>query len=206
MQVAVDAFGGLDVLVTAAGITHASYESGNMQREYEFVGSLGDLIADPARLFAESSMEDWHRVLEVNLTGTYLALRAAVEPMRARGGGSVVTIASIAAKQPEAGPVAYSTSKAGVWMVTKQAARALAGINVRVNAVGPGFIDTHMTKIVREIGVFDPVLATIPMQRLGTPREDANTILFLASDESSYVNATSFMVDGGITQAYTTPE
>jgi NAD(P)-dependent dehydrogenase (short-subunit alcohol dehydrogenase family) len=197
MQRAVDEFGGLDILVTAAGITHATYESGNMQKEYEFVGGLGDLIADPARMFSEGALDDWHRVLEVNLTGTYLAMRAAVAPMRERGGGAIVTIASIASKQPEAGPVAYSVSKAGVWMLTKHAARDLAPAGIRVNAVGPGFIDTHMTQILRDVGVFDPVLATIPMQRMGTPREVANTILFLASDEASYFTGELLHPDGG---------
>ena len=197
MQRAVDEFGGIDILVTAAGITHSTYESGNMQKEFEFVGSLGDLILDPARMFAEVSMGDWARVLDVNLTGTYLAMRAAVAPMRERGGGSIVTVASVAAKQPEAGPVAYSVSKAGVWMLTKQGARALAGVGIRVNAVGPGFIDTNMTKIVREVGVFDATLASIPMQRMGTAREVANTVLFLASDESSYFTGELLHPDGG---------
>ena len=160
-----------------------------MQKEFEFVGSLGDLILDPARMFAEVPMDDWARVLDVNLTGTYLAMRAAVAPMRARGGGSIVTIASVAAKQPEAGPVAYSVSKAGVWMLTKQGARARSRASgIRVNAVGPGFIDTNMTKIVREVGVFDATLASIPMQRMGTAREVANTILFLASDEAQLLH------------------
>ena len=197
MARAVSDLGGVDILVTAAGITHASYESGNMQREIEYVGELGDLIVDPARMFSEIPMDDWQRVIDVNLTGTYLAMRAAVAPMRARGGGAIVTIASVASKQPEAGPVAYSVSKAGVWMLTKQGARALAGAGIRVNAVGPGFIDTHMTKIVREVGVFDATLASIPMQRMGTPREVANTVLFLASDDSSYFTGELLHPDGG---------
>ena len=197
MARAVSDLGGVDILVTAAGITHASYESGNMQREIEYVGELGDLIVDPARMFSEIPMDDWQRVIDVNLTGTYLAMRAAVAPMRARGGGAIVTIASIASKQPEAGPVAYSVSKAGVWMLTKQGAHALAGIGVRVNAVGPGFIETHMTQILRDTGIFDPVLATIPMQRMGTPREVANTVLFLAGDDSSYFTGELLHPDGG---------
>jgi NAD(P)-dependent dehydrogenase (short-subunit alcohol dehydrogenase family) len=190
-------FGGVDILVTAAGITHATYESGNMQREVEFVGGLGDLLLDPARMFAELPLEEWRRVLDVNLTGTYLAIRAAVEPMRERGGGAIVTIASIAAKQPEAGPVAYAVSKAGVWMLTKQAARALAPAGIRVNAVGPGFIETHMTQILRDTGIFDPVLATIPMQRMGTPREVAGAVLFLAGDDASYFTGELLHPDGG---------
>ena len=197
MQRAVDAFGGIDVLVTAAGITHAAYESGNVERELEMFGGLGDLLLDPARMFSEMPLDHWHKVLDVNLTGTYLALRAVVEPMRARGGGAIVTIASIAAKQPEAGPAGYAVSKAGVWMLTKQAARALAGIGVRVNAVGPGFIETNMTDILRATGIFDPLIATIPMQRWGTPREVANTVLFLASDEASYFTGELLHPDGG---------
>jgi NAD(P)-dependent dehydrogenase (short-subunit alcohol dehydrogenase family) len=113
-------------------------------------------------------------------------------------GGSIVTIASIAAKHPEAGPAAYAVSKAGVWMLTKHAARSLGPAGIRVNAIGPGFIETNMTAPLREIpGVADMLLDNLPLRRMGTAREVADTALFLAGDESSYFTGEILHPDGG---------
>jgi NAD(P)-dependent dehydrogenase (short-subunit alcohol dehydrogenase family) len=114
-------------------------------------------------------------------------------------GASIVTIASIAAKHPDAGTVPYGVSKAGVWYLTKKVARELASEGIRVNAIGPGFIDTHMTAIIdvmpdeRKVQFYGQV----PMGRKGVPREIANTALFLASDESSYFTGEILHPDGG---------
>jgi 3-oxoacyl-[acyl-carrier protein] reductase len=109
-----------------------------------------------------------------------------------------VTIASIAAKDPEAGPASYSVSKAGVWMLTKAVSRSLGPVGIRVNTVGPGFIDTNMTAIFGEIpGVRELALAQVPLGRMGTPREVANAVLFLASDEASYFTGKMLQPDGG---------
>jgi NAD(P)-dependent dehydrogenase (short-subunit alcohol dehydrogenase family) len=138
-------------------------------------------------------------VLAVNLTGTLLAVQAAARRMADRGtGGSIITIASIAAKQPEAGTPSYSVSKAGVWMLTKFASAKLSPVGIRVNAIGPGFVDTNMTKIVHAVPELEQrVMAGIPMGRFGRVEEIANTALFLASDESSYTTGEIFHVDGG---------
>jgi 3-oxoacyl-[acyl-carrier protein] reductase len=118
--------------------------------------------------------------------------------MVSQGGGAIVTIASIAALAGEAGSLAYSVSKAGVWMLTKMAASALATEGVRVNAIGPGYIDTNMTKIIGTIPEFaGKLLDQIPMRRFGAPPEIANVALFLASDEASYVTGELFIADGG---------
>jgi NAD(P)-dependent dehydrogenase (short-subunit alcohol dehydrogenase family) len=193
-QLAVDRFGGLDILVTAAGISHAGYRSGDMSADLALLESRG--VVEPKDQFLETSAEEWQKVLDVNLTGTLLAVQAAARRMSA--GGSIITIASIAAKHPEAGPVAYSVSKAGVWMLTKQAARLLGPSGIRVNAIGPGFIETNMTAILREIPEVSQMIATtLPLRRIGTPREVANTALFLASDESSYFTGEILHPDGG---------
>jgi NAD(P)-dependent dehydrogenase (short-subunit alcohol dehydrogenase family) len=198
MQTAVDELGGLDVVVTAAGISHAGYRSGDLQADLEFVAASGVVDADPARQFTELPLAHWHRVLEVNLTGTFLALRSAARRMAALGrGGSLVTIASIAAKHPEAGPVSYGVSKAGVWMLTKQAAKSLAAAGIRVNAIGPGFIETNMTAVIRAAGVEEQLMAAVPMGRMGTAREVAAAAVFLASDESSYFTGEILHPDGG---------
>ena len=137
---------------------------------------------------------------EQNLTGTYFALQAGASAMIEQGkGGSIITLASIASKHPDAGPTPYVVSKAGVWMLTKKAARELAPVNIRVNAIGPGFIETHMTTIF-EIAPPERVeetLKSVPMGRRGLPIEVANTALFLASDESSYMTGEILHPDGG---------
>ena len=99
---------------------------------------------------------------------------------------------------PEVGSLAYSVSKAGVWMLTKMAAMVLAAEGVRVNAVGPGFIETNMTKIISAVPERpDQILQSVPMKRFGQPREIADVALFLASDEASYVTGELLIADGG---------
>lgn len=196
---AVDTFGAIDVLVTAAGISHAAYRSGDREADAELLAQAAERMQDPARAFAELPLEGWHRVLDVNLTGTFLAVQAAARCMVQAGrGGSIVTIASVAAKHPEAGPVSYAVSKAGVWMLTKHAARSLGPAGIRVNAIGPGFIETNMTRIIADLPmVRDQVVGTIPLRRLGQAREVADTAVFLASEESSYFTGEILHPDGG---------
>jgi len=199
MQTAVATLGGLDVVVTAAGVSHAGYRSGDLQASLERLGQGRAFATDLARFFADLPFEEWQQVLDVNLTGTFLALQSAARRMLDAGrGGSLITIASIAAKVPEAGTPSYGVSKAGVWMLTKHASRCLAPVGIRVNAIGPGFIETNMTAIIREVpDAQQRILGDIPMGRMGTPREIANTALFLASDESSYFSGEILHPDGG---------
>ncbi len=198
-QVAVDELGGLDILVTAAGISHADYRSGDREADAQLLAQAVEGVMDPAARFADLSLASWQKVLDVNLTGTFLAVQSAVRRMLAAGtSGSIVTIASVAAKHPEAGPVSYAVSKSGVWMLTKHAARSLGARGIRVNAIGPGFIDTNMTKLFSDLPmVRDQLLAGLPMGRFGTAEEVATTALFLASDESSYFTGTILHPDGG---------
>jgi NAD(P)-dependent dehydrogenase (short-subunit alcohol dehydrogenase family) len=199
MEAAVATLGGVDVVVTAAGISNAGYRSGDFEAQKRRLASRAGPNPDPARQFVDMPLEEWHQVLDVNLTGTLLALQSAARVMIDQGrGGSIVTIASIAAKVPEAGSPSYGVSKAGVWMLTKHAARSLASAGVRVNAIGPGFIDTNMTAILAELPeARDRLFAGIAMQRMGTAREVANTALFLASDDSSYFTGEILHPDGG---------
>jgi len=199
MQAAVEEFGGVDVVVTAAGISHAAYRSGDVANDLARLGDPGRAAADPAQQFANFALEEWRAVLDVNLTGTFLAVQAAARAMLALGrGGSIITIASIAAKHPEAGPVAYGVSKAGVWMVTKQAAQQLGPAGIRVNAIGPGYIDTNMLAVMKQMpGVVEAIVAGLPLRRMGTPLDVANAAVFLASDESSYFTGEILHPDGG---------
>jgi NAD(P)-dependent dehydrogenase (short-subunit alcohol dehydrogenase family) len=200
IEAAITEFGSIDVLVTAAGITHQNYLSGDREAEVKMAIKRAQEIENPAQQFVDGSLEEWQKVLDVNLTGTYFAIQAAASAMIEQNrGGSIITLASIASKHPDAGPTPYVVSKAGVWMLTKKAARELSPANIRVNAIGPGFIETHMTTIF-EIAPPERVeetLKSVPMGRRGLPIEIANTALFLASDESSYMTGEILHPDGG---------
>jgi NAD(P)-dependent dehydrogenase (short-subunit alcohol dehydrogenase family) len=197
---AVERFGGLHAVVTAAGISHPAYVSGDLEAEVKWVTDRP--ARTPARAFVELERDEVQAVFEVNLVGTLLAMQACVGAMLdadcARG-SSIVTIASIASKHPDAGTVPYGVSKAAVWYLTKKVARDLAGEGIRVNAIGPGFIDTHMTAIIDVMPEEQRshVFGSIPLGRKGTPREIANTALFLLSDESSYFTGEILHPDGG---------
>lgn len=196
---AVDAYGGIDVLVTAAGISHGRYRSGDRSLDDEMLTRGMEAMLEPAKGFLELELEDWQRVLDVNLTGTLLAVQAAAREMvKAGRGGAIVTIASVAAKNPNAGPLAYAVSKSGVWMFTKSVARSLGPVGIRINAIGPGFIETNMTRMIADNPMLrDQFLATLPLRRLGQPQEIADTALFLASDEASYFTGAILHPDGG---------
>ncbi len=200
-QLAIDSFGRLDVLLTAAGISHAQYRSGDTENEVKYITRSMENADTPWRTFTEYGLDSWQRVIDVNLTGTLLAMQACVNRMIELGnGGRVITIASIAAKDPDAGPLAYTVSKAGVWMLTKKSARLLAGAGIRVNAIGPGFIETNMTALIKMLPEDQAIagyLSKIPMGRVGQPVEIAKVALFLACDESSYMTGEILHPDGG---------
>ncbi len=196
---AVDTHGSVDVLVTAAGISHGEYVSGEIGKETARIEQRMAELDRPWQAALDLDLDDWQRVIDVNLTGTFHAVQLAAAWMIEQGRpGSIITIASIAAKDPSAGPLAYCTSKAGVWMMTKHLARSVAPTGVRVNAIGPGFIHTNMTAALDEVeGMDELLLVRIPAQRKGTPDEVANLAMFLAGDESSYVTGTLMHPHGG---------
>lgn len=197
---AVEHFGTIDVVVTAAGISHGDYKSGDLEGGLKRMQKAAEAAAvNPAASLVELDIDDWRRVLDVNLTGTLLAIRATASVMLDQGkAGSIVTIASIAAKDPLWGSPSYPVSKAGVWMLTKNAARTLAPLGIRVNAIGPGFIETNMTAALGEVDEFNNlVLGSTPMGRKGKPSEIASVALFLASDDASFVTGELIHPDGG---------
>ncbi len=190
VQVAVDAFGGVDVCLAAAGIGFGGYVSGQTWRRE---GSPADWH------ITRQTLDSWQTVLDVNLTGVMLTDRAVARRMIEQGrGGSIINIASIYAKRAREGSSAYAVSKAGVWMLTKIAALELVQERIRVNAIGPGYVETNMTRGVQENEeVNRTLLADVPMGRLGRPREIADAALFLACDESSYFTGEILHPDGG---------
>lgn len=199
-ELAMTTYGRLDILMTAAGISHGNYKSGDLENEIKRVTEGMELSTKPGRSFVELELENWQRVIDVNLTGTMLGMQSCAAHMIDSGnGGSIITIASVAAKNPDAGPLAYTVSKAGVWMLTKKAARELAGAKIRVNAIGPGFIATNMTQVLSMLPEERQaqMAGNIPMGRVGQPIEIANVALFLASDHASYMTGTIVHPDGG---------
>jgi NAD(P)-dependent dehydrogenase (short-subunit alcohol dehydrogenase family) len=156
----------------------------------------------------ETSLEAWDRVQNVNLRSVFLCCKHGIPHLLESGGGSVINVASFVAVMGSAtSQISYTASKGGVLALSRELGVEFAKRGVRVNALCPGPVDTPL---LRELYASDPVAAQrrmvhVPMGRFAAASEIANAVLFLASDESSYVNATEFLVDGGISGAYTTP-
>ncbi|MBA3510748.1 SDR family oxidoreductase [Sphingomonas sp.] len=180
----VAAHGGLDIVFANAGVS----------------GGLASIF--------DQTAEDWAEILRVDLIGPFLAIKHSAPHLKARGGGSIICTASVAGLRSGAGGAAYSAAKAGVVSLVQTAANQLAGTNIRVNAICPGLIETGMTELIykaaRDNGVAHRIGELNPLQRGGEPDEIANAALFLASDESSYVNGQALVVDGGLTSSMPT--
>jgi NAD(P)-dependent dehydrogenase (short-subunit alcohol dehydrogenase family) len=157
----------------------------------------------------DTSVEAWQRVQDVNLRGVFLCCKHGITHLLDSGGGSVINTASFVAVMGAAvSQISYTASKGGVVSLSRELGVEFARRGVRVNALCPGPV---ATPLLLELFAKDEEQAArrmvhVPMGRFGEPREIADAALFLASDESSYVNATSFMVDGGLSGAYVTPE
>jgi len=172
MEQAVEKFGGLDILVNNAGITR----DGILLRMKE---------------------EDWDAVIAVNLKGAFHCTKAALRFFLRRKGGKIVNIASVTGEMGNAGQSNYAASKAGLIGFTKAVAREYANRNIRVNAVAPGFIDTAMSQAIPEKGR-ELLIKQIPMERLGTPEDVAEAVLFLACPASDYITGQVLNVNGGM--------
>jgi NAD(P)-dependent dehydrogenase (short-subunit alcohol dehydrogenase family) len=185
VRAATDRFGGLNVLYNNAGIFPADD------------GSV-----------TETSEATWDRVMEINLKGVFLGCKYGVPAMLRSGGGSIINVASFVALIGAATPqIAYTTSKGGVISMTREIAVEFARKGIRANALCPGPIETPlMAELLADPARRERRLVHIPIGRFGQAEEIVNAALFLASDESSYLTGATFVVDGGITAAYTTPE
>lgn len=168
----VKVFGKVDVMVNNAGITKDT-------------------------LLVRMSDEDWDAVLRVNLKGTFLFSRAVAKHMMKQRSGAIVNIASISGIIGTAGQANYAASKAGVIALTKSTANELAGRGVRANAIAPGFISSKMTDALSE-DVRNQYLSRIPLGRFGTVDDIANAVVFLASEQSSYMTGQTLNVNGGM--------
>ena len=177
---AVHDFGRLDILVNNAGVAGGRHE------------------------LMDHSYDAWRQILAVNLDGVFLGLRHAGPRIAASGGGSVINLSSILGKVGMAGAAAYCASKGGVTVLTKAAALEWAPLGIRVNSVHPGFIDTPMVSNAladREDGneMRVALMNAHPIGRFGVPREIADAVAFLASDDASFITGAERVVDGGFT-------
>jgi len=179
-------YGGIDVLYNNAGISPADDDS--------------ILVTD---------LDAWERVQAINTRGVYLCCKHGIPHLLERGGGSVINVASFVALVGAAtSQISYTASKGAVLSMSKELGVQFARQGVRVNALCPGPVETPLLlRIWSETpGAAERRLVHVPMGRMAKPREIVNAALFLAGDESSYVNAATFVVDGGLTAAYVTPE
>jgi 3alpha(or 20beta)-hydroxysteroid dehydrogenase len=167
LSVALEAFGTITGLVNNAGVF-----------------SIGPLH--------ETELSEWQRVLDVNLTGTFLGMKTVIPSMISAGGGSIINISSLEGIMGSAGMNAYVASKFAVRGLTKSSALELAALGIRVNSVHPGLIWTPMTEGIPED------MVTVPIGRGGNPEEVASFVVFLSSEESSYATGSEFVMDGGI--------
>ena len=207
--VAADRTEGVDIMSVDAGseadverlVEQTVADHGRLDIMFANAGISGGF----ASIFEQSS-DDWAEILRVNLIGPFLAMKYAAPYMKTAGGGSIIATASVAGLRSGAGGPAYSASKAGVVNLVKVAATQLAGANIRVNAICPGLIETGMTELIydraRSKGQEEQLGRLNPLKRGGEPIEIAQTALFLASDESSYVNGQAIIVDGGLSASH----
>ena len=179
-------YGGIDILYNNAGISPPDYDS--------------ILVTEP---------DAWQRVQDVNTKGVYLCCKHGIPHLLERGGGSIINVASFVALVGAAtSQISYTASKGAVLSLSRELAVQFARQGIRVNALCPGPVETPL--LLRIFGddpaAYERRRAHLPMGRLAKPREIVNAALFLASNESSYVNGATFLVDGGLTAAYVTPE
>ena len=164
-------------------------------------GRLDNLINNAGitmdTLMVRMSLEQFERVIKVNLTGAFVCAQAAAKVMMRQRSGSIVSISSVVGQTGNFGQVNYSASKAGLMGLTKSAAKELAGRNVRVNAVAPGFIETEMTKDLPQKAL-DAMMALIPLKKSGQPEDVADVVAFLCSDKARYLTGQIIHVGGGM--------
>ena len=167
-------FGGVDILVNNAGIAR-----------------MAPLI--------DMTTEDYLDVIKVNQVGVFFGMRAVAPAMQRRGGGSIVNISSVDGMTGMANVIGYVASKFAVRGMTKTAALELGALGIRVNSVHPGGVDTPMIRPPGFEGVdYDAMFSRLPIPRCGTPEDIASLVLFLASDESSYITGSEHVIDGGL--------
>ncbi len=199
---------GGDALLVKVDVTRALDLQNAVKAVVDKYGKLDIMLNNagtpgPAKLIADTTEEEWHRVISINLTGVFLGTKYAIPEMLKGGGGVIINVSSVAALSPRRYTGAYSAAKAGVIQLTRVTALEYARKNIRVNCILPGPIDTpFFTKVAGadpdKIAIFkEQVRNEVPLGRFAQPEEIAQVALFLASDEASYITGAAFAADGG---------
>jgi len=173
----------------------------SVEREY---GKI-DILLNNAGIYiikplVDTTVEEWNRLMAINVTGTFLGMKTTVPVMQRHGGGSIINLSSAAGLWGFAGHTLYGASKGAVRIMTKDAAVELGPQKIRVNSIHPGYINTGMAQYGAEVSntTIEEIGASMyPLGRIGEPEDVANMVLFLASDESRYVTGAEMTVDGG---------
>jgi cyclopentanol dehydrogenase len=193
---------GLSVTAVELDVADADQWAGAVRTAEDTYGPISILVNN-AGIYVDKGVEDtdqevWDRVIRINQTGVFYGMRAVIPSMRRAGGGSIVNIASIHGIVGTEVGTAYHASKGAVRSLTKQAACQYGSENIRVNSIDPGIIETAIVAELRNAGDFDALAQFIPLKRFGSAREIAKGVLFLASDDSSFVTGTDLVIDGGM--------
>jgi 3-oxoacyl-[acyl-carrier protein] reductase len=197
--------------LASPGIKVAAFQAdvSDMAQAEKFIAfakeTLGgaDCLVNNAGITRDKSLfimpkEDWNDVINTNLTGYFNVTRSIIGHFMKSKMGCIVNISSVSGQSGVAGQTNYCASKAGIIGFTKSLAKEVAKLSIRVNCVAPGYIDTDMTKKIPEKHV-EEIKKTIPLQRLGTPKEVADLVSFLISEKAGYITGQVFIIDGGLT-------
>lgn len=199
-----------DVIDPENGLDGVDFKKLDVSDEADWTRVVEDVLASHGRIdvlvnnagiiayedIESVSLEAWNKVIAVNLTGTMLGMQQVIPVMKENGGGSIVNFSSIWGNAAVAGAAGYHASKGAVRNLTKNAAITYATDGIRANSVHPGFIATPLTE-AQDQGINEVVIGNTPMKRAGRPEEVAAAVLFLASDEASFVTGAELVVDGG---------
>ena len=193
--------GAHDVLLAKADVTNAEQIEELVKHTIEKFGAIDVLVNNAGitkdNLLMRMSEEEFDKVIEVNLKGTYIVTKAVTKYMMKKRKGSIINLSSVVGVAGNAGQCNYSASKAGIIGFTKSVAKELASRNIRANAVAPGFIETDMTSVLSD-SVKENIYSQIPLKRMGTAKEVAELVYFLGEDTSSYITGQVINVDGGM--------
>lgn len=192
---------GVKALIMQADVTDATKIEEVVKKGVEEFGKIDVLVNNAGitrdNLLMRMSEEEFDKVIEINLKGTYIVTKAVTKYMMKKRAGSIINLSSVVGVVGNAGQCNYSASKAGIIGFTKSVAKELASRNIRANAIAPGFIETDMTAVLSD-SVKENIHNQIPLKRMGTAKEVANLAYFLGSEESSYITGQVINIDGGM--------
>ena len=193
--------GAADILLIKADVSNSEDVKNMVKKSIEKFEKIDVLVNNAGitkdNLLMRMSEEEFDKVIQINLKGTYLVTKEVTRYMMKKKKGSIVNLASVVGVAGNAGQCNYAASKAGIIGFTKSVAKELASRNIRANAVAPGFIETDMTNVLKD-EIKENINSQIPLKRMGTAREVAELVYFLGEDSSSYITAQVINVDGGM--------